>query len=167
MEVNSTTTTILARVTFRDAIWLFPPAFTLHVLEEWPRFTSWTKRYASPLFTQRDYITIHVAGIIASLLFTIIVSRFPNPALVFVFFAFILAPSLFFNTLFHAGAPAVTHEYCPGVITSLSLSLPIFFFVSSVAWRENLLDLRRFIVVLIVAGSFHIWEVGHNVFKRW
>ena len=36
MEVNSTTTTILSRVTFRDAIWLFPPAFTLHVLEEWP-----------------------------------------------------------------------------------------------------------------------------------
>ena len=37
MEVNSATTTILSRMTFRDAIWLFPPAFTLHVLEEWPR----------------------------------------------------------------------------------------------------------------------------------
>ena len=42
MEVNSTTTTILSRVTFRDVIWLFPPAFTLHVLKEWPRFTRWS-----------------------------------------------------------------------------------------------------------------------------
>jgi len=167
MEVNSATTTILSRVTFRDAIWLFPPAFTLHVLEEWPRFTGWAKRYASPLFTQRDYNTIHVAGIIASLLFTLIVWRFPNRAVVFVFFAFVFAPSLFFNTLFHAGATVVTHEYCPGVITAVTLYLPIFFLVSSAAWRENLLDLRKLIVVLIVAGSFHLWEVGHNVFKAW
>src|SRR5262245_40078112 len=58
MEVNSTTTTILSRATFRDAIWLFPPAFTLHVLEEWPRFTNWAKRYASPLFTQQEYTTL-------------------------------------------------------------------------------------------------------------
>lgn len=78
MEVDSPTTTILSRVTFQDAIWLFPPAFALHVLEEWPRFTSWARRNASPLFTQRDYNTIHVAGIIASILFTVIVSGFPN-----------------------------------------------------------------------------------------
>ena len=46
MEVNPATTTILSKVTFRDAIWLFPPAFALHVLEEWPRFTSsWAKRH--------------------------------------------------------------------------------------------------------------------------
>jgi hypothetical protein len=108
-----------------------------------------------------------VAGIIASLLFTLIVWRFPNRAVVFVFFEFVFAPSLFFNTLFHAGATVVTHEYCPGVITALTLYLPIFFFVSSAAWRENLLDLRKLIVVLIVAGSFHLSEVGHNVFKAW
>jgi hypothetical protein len=167
MEINSTTTTILSKVTLREAVWLFPPAFTLHVLEESPRFTFWAKRYASPLFTQRDYNTIHVTGIVASLLFTIFVWRFPNPAVVFVFFAFIFAPSLFFNALFHAGATVVTREYCPGVITALTLYLPIFFFVLSVAWRENLLDLRKLILTLLVAGSFHIWEVGHNVFKAW
>src|SRR5262249_37455159 len=118
MEVNSTMTTIWSRVTFRYAIWLFPPGFTLHVLEEWPRFTSWAKRYASPLFTQQEYNTIHIAGIIASLLFTLIVWRFHNRAVVFVFFAFIFAPSVFFNTLFHVGATVVTHEYCPGVTTA-------------------------------------------------
>src|SRR5215510_14434738 len=135
MEVNSTTISSLSRLTFRDAIWLFPPAFSLHDLEEWPRFTSWAKRYASPLFTQQEYNTIHIAGIIASFLFTLLVWRFPNRTVVFVFFAFIFAPSVFFNTLFHAGATVVTHEYCPGVTTTLTLYLPIFFFVSSIAWQ--------------------------------
>jgi hypothetical protein len=87
--------------------------------------------------------------------------------LFFVSFAFIFAPNLFFNTPFHAGATVVTQEYCAGVITALTLYLPIFFLVSSVAWRENLLDLRKLIAVLIVAGSFHIWEVGHNVYEAW
>src|SRR5215510_3324268 len=93
MEVSSATTAILSRVTFRDTIWLFPPAFTLHVLEEWPRFTSWAKRYASPLFTQQEYNTIHVAGIIASLLFTLIVWRFPDRPVVFVFLHSSLRPA--------------------------------------------------------------------------
>src|SRR5262249_12697492 len=154
-------TAILSKVTFREAIWLFPPAFMLHVLEEWPRFTNWAARYASPLFTQQDYDTIHIVGIVGSFLFTVFVWTFPNRAVVFVFFAFIFAPSLFFNTLFHAGATVVTREYCPGVITALTLYLPIFFFVSRLAWREGLLDFRKLIVVLIVAGSFHVWEVGH------
>src|SRR5215831_14314868 len=111
MKAGSMTTTILSTVTFREAIWLFPLAFALHVLEEWPRFTNWANRYASPLFTQRDYNSIHLAGIIASILFTVTVWRFPIRMLVFVFFAFIFTPSLFFNTLFHAGATVVTQEY--------------------------------------------------------
>ena len=44
MEGSSAVTAILSKVTFRDAIWLFPAAFTLHVLEEWPRFTNWAQR---------------------------------------------------------------------------------------------------------------------------
>ena len=87
--------------------------------------------------------------------------------MLFVFFAFVFAPGLFFNTLFHAGATVVTREYCPGVITALTLYLPVFFFVSSLAWRENLLDLGTLTAGLVIAGAFHTWEVGHNVFKAW
>ena len=167
MDMSGAMTTTLSKVTFREAIWLFPPAFILHVLEEWPRFTNWARRYASPLFTQQDYNAIHIAGIVVSFLFTIVVCTFPNRAVVFVFFAFIFAPSLFFNALFHAGATVVTREYCPGVITAVTLYVPIFFLVARLAWQESLLDFRKLITVLIVAGSFHVWEVGHNVFKAW
>ena len=167
MEVRSAVIAILPKLTFRDAIWLFPPVFILHVLEEWPRFTDWAQRHASPLFTQHDYNTIHIAGIIAAFLFTLIVWGFPNRVVVFVFFAFVFGPSALFNTLFHAGATIIGHEYCPGVITALTLYLPTFSFVSRLAWRENRLDLKSLIAVLMIAGSFHFWEVGHNVFKAW
>jgi hypothetical protein len=159
--------TAFSKMTFRDAVWLFPAAFVLHVLEEWPRFTHWAKRYASDLFTQRDYDVIHLAGIVIAIAFTSIVWRFPNRWVAFVFFAFVFAPSVFFNTLFHAGATIFTREYCPGVITALILYLPVFFFVSRLAWRENLLDLRTLTAGVVIAGTLHTWEVGHNVFNAW
>ncbi len=48
---------LVSKVAFHEAVWLFPLSFILHVLEEWPRFTSWAQRYASALYTQRDYNT--------------------------------------------------------------------------------------------------------------
>ncbi len=32
---------ILGGLTFRQAVWLFPLAFVLHVIEEWPHFVAW------------------------------------------------------------------------------------------------------------------------------
>src|SRR6266496_6043637 len=78
MDHNLTTHTFFSKLTFRDVVWLFPAVFVLHVCEEWPRFTNWAKRHASDLFTQRDYDTIHIAGIIVAIVFAAIVWRFPN-----------------------------------------------------------------------------------------
>ena len=38
---------------------------------------------------------------------------------------------------------------------------------SHLAWRENLLDLGTLTASVVIAGTFHTWEVGHNVFKAW
>ena len=133
MDYLASASTVVSKVTFREAVWLFPPSFILHVLEEWPRFTSWAQRYASALYSQRDYDAIHIAGIVSSVIFATIVSLFPISAVVFVFFAFVLAPGLFFNTLFHAGGTVVTRQYCPGVITALTLYLPVFLFLCRLA----------------------------------
>jgi hypothetical protein len=156
-----------SKLTFHGAVWLFPLAFVLHVCEEWPRFTGWVNRHSTKLFTQRDYDTIHLAGIISAFIFAAIVWWVPTRAIAFVFFAFVFAPGLFFNSIFHAGATLLTREYCPGVITALTIYLPLFFFVSSLAWRERLLDPKTLALSLVVAGAFHTWEVGHNVFKAW
>src|SRR5215467_5133397 len=69
---------VIETLTFAQAVWLFCPAFVLHLLEEWPRFTGWARLHASARFTQRDYNVIHAAGVAMSLLAALIVSRFPN-----------------------------------------------------------------------------------------
>jgi uncharacterized protein with HXXEE motif len=158
---------VIEKLTFAQAVWLFCPAFVLHVLEEWPRFTGWARLHGSVRFTQRDYNVIHAAGIAASLLAALIVSRFPNRSVVFIFFAFVFTPAVLFNTLFHVGASVWTRSYCPGAITAVVIYPPLFTAITALAYREGLLDMGALIATLVLAGVFHAWEVGHNVFKAW
>jgi hypothetical protein len=158
---------VIGTLTFAQAVWLFCPAFVLHVLEEWPRFTDWARRHASVRFTQRDYNSIHVAGIAASLLAALLVSRFPNRPVVFLFFAFLFTPAVLFNSIFHVAASVVTRSYCPGALTAVAIYLPLFTVTTMLAFKENLLDMGTLIASLVLAGVFHVWEVGHNVFKAW
>jgi hypothetical protein len=153
--------------TFRQAVWLFPPAFILHVVEEWPRFTRWAQTHASEQFTRRDYTAIHIAGIFASVLGATHRVAIPNPAVVLLFFTFLLAPSACFNTLFHAGASVLTRTYCPGVVTAVLIYLPLFILLIEHVYAERLLTTFALAASLSVAGLFHTWEVGHNVFKAW
>jgi hypothetical protein len=158
---------VISSLSFGQAVWFFCPAFALHVLEEWPRFTGWAKRHASLQFTQRDYNVIHSAGLAASLLAALIVWHFPNRPVVFVFFAFVFAPTVFFNTVFHVGASVLTRSYCPGMITASVIYLPLFALITDLAHKEGLLSFGSLLVTLVIAGGLHTWEVGHNVFKAW
>ena len=139
----------------------------LHVLEEWPRFTNWAQTHTSPHFTRRDYNHIHIAVVFASVLSAALVWRFPNPWTVFLFFTFLFAPSVFFNTLSHAVASLLTRTYCPGVVTAMLLYVPLFILLTEHAHAERLLPPFSLAASLLVAGLFHTWEVGHNVFKAW
>lgn len=160
-------TRFLARLSFRDAVWLFPLAFTLHVLEEVPQFTSWANRYAYAGFTFHDYLVIHIAGITTAFLAPVVIKFFHHKFVVFTFFALVFTPPVFFNTLFHAGATAAFGVYCPGLITALTLYPPLFFFVSRLAYREGLLNNKTGALAFVLAGLFHVGDITHNVFKVW
>ena len=110
----------LASLNFRQAVWLFPIAYTLHVLEELPLFTSWARRYASPAFTMRDYLVIHMTGIVVAFVAPLVINRFPHRAVIFGFFAFIFTPAVCFNILFHAGATVAFGAYSPGLLTAVA-----------------------------------------------
>ena len=157
----------LSRLTFREAVWLFPLVFTLHVLEELPQFTNWAQRYASPAFTRTDYIKIHLAGIAVAFMAAAVIWYFPNRIVLLVFFTFIFTPAIFYNTLFHAGATAYFGVYCPGLLTAVVLYVPLYGWISTLAFREGLLSSRLGLISLVVAGLFHAAEVGRNVFKSW
>lgn len=101
-------------LTFHQAVCLFPLAFVLHVLEEWPRFPAWASRYASSQYRRREYVFIHLAGIAGTLIAVGLMWRFPIRPLVFAFFAFLFAPAVLWNAMFHAGATIVYRSYLPG-----------------------------------------------------
>jgi hypothetical protein len=79
-------------VTLGEAIWLFPVAFALHVCEEWPRFPMWAQRHASAAFTRREYVAVHLAGLLTALLVPILWHLFPLRWVAFVLFAVVLIP---------------------------------------------------------------------------
>jgi uncharacterized protein with HXXEE motif len=158
---------LLSHLSFHQAVWLYSAAFCLHVLEEWPNFTRWARRYASPMFTQKEYNTIHLAGIAVAVTSAWMLWMFPNRVTTFLFFSVVFTPSTLCNTVFHAGATVLKKAYCPGLVTAVLLYLPLFFFLSQRAHQEGLFPAGAAAASLLLAGVFHTWEVGHNVFKAW
>ena len=157
----------LASLTFRQTVWLFPIAYALHVLEELPRFTAWAQQYANRGYTMREYLVIHVSGIIVAFMAPPVMRWFPRRAVIFIFFTFIFTPAVCFNILFHAGSTAAFGAYSPGLLTALTLYPPLFYIVSRRAFREGLLTNRGAVVSFAVAGLFHAADISHNVFKAW
>ncbi len=92
----------LSSMKFRQAVWLFPIAYTLHVFEELPQFTNWARHYANASFTMRDYLVIHVSGIVVAWLAPVVLQVIPNRIMIFIFFTFVFTPAVCFNILFHA-----------------------------------------------------------------
>src|SRR5438067_13056602 len=133
-------------MTFHTLVWLVPLVFAVHIREEWPEFVVWARNYASPLYSRTDYIKLHGAGLLASVLGTTIIYVFPNPSTTSVFFLLVLAPGLYFNTFFHLGASLLTRTYCPGVITALLPYVPLCITLTSFAIREELLTIRSAVV---------------------
>jgi uncharacterized protein with HXXEE motif len=152
---------------FRRLVWLFPIAYTLHVFEELPLFTSWARQYANASFTLRDYLTVHVTGVVVAVAAPLLISCFPNRVVIFLFFSFVFTPAVFFNIIFHAGATAVFGVYSPGLITAITVYPVIFFMVSRQALRENLISRGVAMISFLLAGLFHAADVSHNVFKAW
>jgi len=90
--------------------------------------------------------------------FCTLASIFPNRYVVFLFFAFCLSESVL-NGLFHAGAPALSGVYCPGLITALVLYLPLFWYLRQLAYRDGLLTNTLSLVAFLIAAETHSVDV--------
>ena len=154
-------------MSFGQALVLFPLAQALHVFEEWPGFPRWARRFASPTYSDREYIITHVLAILFAIGSVLLVRTFPNRWMVFGFFAFAFGPGIFCNALFHAGATVLSRRYCPGVLSGILVYVPLSVLLAVLGVRDGLLTERSLLVALIVAAGFHTIEVGHNVFESW
>jgi len=95
--------------------------------------------------------------------FTIILSLFPNRYTTFLFFALCLTEA-FFNTLFHLGATLLFQSYCPGLITALAFYPVLFWYLSTLAYREHLLSLGAGVAAFLIAGVIHGFDVAASLF---
>lgn len=153
----------LGSLTFSQACWLFPLVFALHVLEEAPQFTRWVQRYASPKFTQVDFVRNNAMGMVIGVVLCLAVSFLPNRITVFLFFVFGLNQS-FLNTLFHVGTTAAYGVYSPGLTTSLTLYPTLFYYLSRIAYEQNLISTRVGIGALAIAAVIHTVVVAQQVY---
>jgi uncharacterized protein with HXXEE motif len=155
-------------LSFVQVIALFPIAVTLHILEEWPRFPRWARRFGSARYSDREYLVTHAFAVIIAAIAVILVPAFPRqPLISFAFFALVFGPGVFWNAWFHTGAALLTRQYCPGVVTSITVYLPLSVLIVTLAVREGLYAPGFLFVTIAVAAIVHVVEVGHTVFKRW
>jgi hypothetical protein len=153
----------LEGLSFHRAVWLFLPAFALHVLEEVPQFTAWAKRHTSPRFTRADFLRNNGLGMALSALLCAAVAVFPHPAVVFVFFALCVWQSGF-NTVFHVATTAAYGAYSPGLLTSLTLYPALCCYLSRLAFQEGLLTNTGGLIALLLGGVIHAYVVAVQVY---
>jgi uncharacterized protein with HXXEE motif len=154
-------------MTFVDAITLVPVVQALHVWEEWPGFPIWARQFASPRYTDREYVVTHAFAIASASAVVLLVRAFPNRFVVFVVLALAWGPGIACNAAFHLGATVMSRRYCPGVLTSLVLYAPLAVWLVTLALRDHVMSPATVTIGLAIAAVFHALEVGHNVFKRW
>ena len=150
---------------FGRAVWLYPVAFALHVLEEAPGFTAWARRHASERYSERDFARNNALGLLMTLAGTALVARRPSRPVVFGYFAVVLTQQVPFNAAFHAGTTIAYRDYSPGTVTALA-QLPLWRFLVRSARRERLLSRPAEVAAAGIGGAIHAAAVTQQVYHR-
>ena len=143
---------------------LLPAAFALHVLEEAPGFTDWARRHASERYTQRAFLRNNALGFALTGIATAAVVRFSGSRLFLAWYSAVLTQQALFNAAFHVGTTAAWRERSPGLVTSVTLFLPIWFAVTRRALRDGLLTRRSLAATVTAGGVIHGAAVAQQVF---
>jgi Protein of unknown function with HXXEE motif len=117
--------------TFEQTVLLYPLVTLAHVCEEWRRFTRWAQRHGSPRYSRRQYVVTHLAAIALATSGALLVRAFPSGLATLAFIGLLFGPSIACSALFHIGASLLTRRYCPGVVTSVVLYLPVALLILS------------------------------------
>jgi hypothetical protein len=143
----------------------FVGAFALHVLEEAPGFTAWARRHASERYTQRDFLRNNALGLGITGAATYVLARSSRRRGVFlVYYSMIFTQQALFNTVFHVGTTVAWRAYSPGLITSLTLFLPLWLRTTHLALDDGLITRRGAVIASALGGTIHAGAVAQQVF---
>ena len=121
-------------MTFRKLQWLFPIAVTLHNGEEAIWMPGWAAQHVSQLHPPRalELRIVLLALALAAFSVTYLSSRRgPQSVWAYLLFGYIVA--MLINVFVpHLPAALMFHSYAPGVVTSVSINLPL---MSCLIWK--------------------------------
>ena len=139
----------LGAVPNRRLAWLLPVAFALHELEEW-NIAAWYQRYWTnvdpAIVNQRNSWTWLAFASLFGFFWTFLASSFRNPTIMFhILLVFFIPVSS--HCLVHIYWLFSLGVYAPGVVTSITLIIPITAYVVYRAIRDRLVSPVYVVVV--------------------
>ena len=109
---------------YRDAglLWLFAPAFAIHVAEEWfTGFPAWLQRIAGRPLPDTAFLIINAVAMAALMGAIRAATRAERSG----WMAVAIATIVLVNTLAHLAGAALTRSYAPGLISAVVLYVPL------------------------------------------
>lgn len=105
---------------------LAPVLFLLHVAEEAPGFVTWFNGLVAEGITTELFAWVNAGGFVITLLFAVVLASSREKAGALLTIAW-LGFLMLGNAILHITATVVHGRYTPGVLTSVVLYLPFFF----------------------------------------
>jgi len=127
---------LLARLSYRQAIWLAPLAYGVHILEESQRFAVWASTHFAEGFTTAQFIKNNLMVMAVLIALSLLVTFHPRRWTALLHF-FQLSAGLFHNALFHVGATAYLGVYSPGLLSAILLYLPVSYHITKLGHRVS------------------------------
>jgi hypothetical protein len=127
-------------------ILLAPVVFLAHILEEAPAFMQWLNTITFLPVPEGSFLVANWPTLLITTFLAVAAAFLPYkaPALALLIW---LSYFMFANTLFHITATLALGRYCPGLITSLGLYLPYFF------WFTGYVKSRFHSSTTVIAGA--------------
>ena len=148
----------------RTLAFTLPVVFILHVVEEAPLFVRWFNSRVTPQISQRSFLTVNAIAFVITLTLALclVASRARLLSLLGVAWVGFL---MLANGLFHLVATIAHGSYCPGVITSVLLYLPLsLLFMRSVARESQVPPI--IVAVVALAGAVPMALHGYLIVFR-
>ena len=109
---------------YRDAglLWLFVPAFVLHVAEEWfADFPAWTARVVGSAMPDAAFLAINAVALAVLVYGIVRATRDEDHGWI----AVTIATIALVNLVAHAAGAVVTRSYAPGLFTAVVFYVPL------------------------------------------
>jgi len=146
----------MSRLSFSSALLLAPLAYAIHHAEEHLlfNFRAWRLRY----FEDNNALSteaVLVVLISVSLVYLLLQATLKTRVTVWVAMTFLMATQVH-NALFHLGGTLWFNDFSPGLITALTLYLPVNFVIVRAALAQGLIN-RRQLGITFFAGGLLFW----------